>query len=159
MRKEKFLNPIWQNYGHIKALKGYLGEHYNYQSIIAFSSRSTLKFEDDFSSARVIQIPQLNKVIKESLKRQISEVELRGVNKALEQLVIHDGKQKRMVHKQHVEAIRDKQREKATIKPVVKKAPFIEANTELCPKCGGQLSIKKGKYGSFYGCSGYPSCK
>ncbi|MGD7052884.1 topoisomerase DNA-binding C4 zinc finger domain-containing protein [Sutcliffiella horikoshii] len=64
-----------------------------------------------------------------------------------------------MVHKQHVEAIRDKQREKATIKPVVKKAPFIEANTELCPKCGGQLSIKKGKYGSFYGCSGYPSCK
>ncbi|WP_404348084.1 NERD domain-containing protein [Sutcliffiella horikoshii] len=158
-RKEKFLNPIWQNHGHIKALKGYLGEQYNFQSIVAFSSRSTLKFEDDFSSARVIQIPQLNKVIKESLNRQISEVELRGINKALEQLVIHDGKQKRIVHKQHVEAIRDKQREKATIKPVVKKAPFIEANTELCPKCGGQLSIKKGKYGSFYGCSGYPGCK
>ncbi|WP_226681974.1 NERD domain-containing protein [Sutcliffiella horikoshii] len=158
-RKEKFLNPIWQNYGHIKALKGYLGERFNYQSIVAFSSRYTLKFEDDFSSARVIQIPQLNKVIKESLNRQISEVELRGINGALEQLVIQDGKQKRMVQKQHVEAIKEKQREKGTIKAVVKKSPDTEANAELCPKCGGQLSIKKGKYGSFYGCSGYPGCK
>ena len=29
----------------------------------------------------------------------------------------------------------------------------------VCPQCGGNLSIKKGKYGKFYGCSNYPNCK
>jgi ssDNA-binding Zn-finger/Zn-ribbon topoisomerase 1 len=29
----------------------------------------------------------------------------------------------------------------------------------ICPKCGGTLIEKKGKFGDFYGCSNYPSCK
>ncbi len=28
-----------------------------------------------------------------------------------------------------------------------------------CPKCGKDLVYRKGKYGSFIGCSGYPNCK
>ena len=28
-----------------------------------------------------------------------------------------------------------------------------------CPKCSGQLVIRKGRYGRFYGCSIYPKCK
>ena len=28
----------------------------------------------------------------------------------------------------------------------------------ICPKCGGQLVLRKGKFGSFYGCSNYPRC-
>lgn len=28
-----------------------------------------------------------------------------------------------------------------------------------CPKCGGNLLKRKGKYGSFWGCSNYPKCK
>jgi DNA topoisomerase-1 len=28
-----------------------------------------------------------------------------------------------------------------------------------CPDCGGNLQIKKGKYGKFIGCSNYPECK
>lgn len=27
-----------------------------------------------------------------------------------------------------------------------------------CKKCGGVMSVKKGKYGNFYGCSHYPRC-
>ncbi|KMJ59111.1 hypothetical protein AB685_08595 [Bacillus sp. LL01] len=159
-RKEKFLNPIWQNYGHIQALKSYLGEQHNFQSIIAFSSRSTLKFEDDFSSARVIQIPELNRVIKESLTRQISETGLGEINNALEQLVIKDRKQKKMVHKKHVEAIKSKKSQKAAIvKAVGKREIVTPVSSDLCPKCGGKLSLKKGKYGAFYGCSGYPVCR
>jgi len=30
---------------------------------------------------------------------------------------------------------------------------------EICPKCGHTLLMKKGKYGKFLGCSGYPVCK
>ncbi len=158
-RKEKFFNPIWQNYGHIQALRGYLGEHHNFQSVVAFSSRSTLKFEDDFSTARVIQIPQLNKVIKESLERQVSEEELQNINKALEQLIIKDRKQKKLIYRRHVDAIKDKKRENLVHKPVTKHQSDIHKSAEICPKCGGQLAIKKGKFGLFYGCSGYPVCR
>lgn len=28
----------------------------------------------------------------------------------------------------------------------------------ICPRCGGQLVIREGKYGQFYGCSNYPKC-
>jgi len=29
----------------------------------------------------------------------------------------------------------------------------------ICPKCGSEMLLKKGKYGSFYGCYKYPKCK
>lgn len=28
----------------------------------------------------------------------------------------------------------------------------------ICPRCGGQLVLRKGKYSEFYGCSNYPQC-
>lgn len=28
-----------------------------------------------------------------------------------------------------------------------------------CPQCGGNLILRQGKYGHFYGCSNYPNCK
>lgn len=28
-----------------------------------------------------------------------------------------------------------------------------------CPKCGGKLTIRKGKYSLFIGCLNYPDCK
>lgn len=28
----------------------------------------------------------------------------------------------------------------------------------ICPKCGGELVERKGKYGVFIGCSNYPKC-
>ena len=38
-----------------------------------------------------------------------------------------------------------------------KKAP--ELTGEKCPECGGDLVIRKGKYGEFTACSNYPNCK
>ena len=32
------------------------------------------------------------------------------------------------------------------------------SNPRACPSCGGQLSLKLGKYGAFIGCSNYPDC-
>ena len=29
----------------------------------------------------------------------------------------------------------------------------------ICPKCGGNLILRKGRYGAFFGCSNYPDCK
>ena len=34
-----------------------------------------------------------------------------------------------------------------------------EETTEVCPKCGKGLIIRYSRFGKFYACSGYPSCK
>jgi len=34
-----------------------------------------------------------------------------------------------------------------------------EKTGKLCPECGGDLVIRKGKYGDFIACSNYPTCK
>ncbi len=34
-----------------------------------------------------------------------------------------------------------------------------EKTGEICPECGGELVIRKGKYGDFVACSNYPTCK
>lgn len=28
-----------------------------------------------------------------------------------------------------------------------------------CPRCGGEMVLRKGKYGKFWGCKSYPKCK
>lgn len=42
-------------------------------------------------------------------------------------------------------------------KEMDKKAP--EETGEVCPLCGGNLVIRKGKYGEFVACGNYPNCK
>ena len=32
-------------------------------------------------------------------------------------------------------------------------------NQGVCPQCGGHLILRKGKYGTFHGCSNFPTCK
>lgn len=50
--------------------------------------------------------------------------------------------------KQHIEQI----------KRHVKDTDIKIANG-ICPKCGGLLVKRNGKYGTFMGCSNYPRCK
>lgn len=35
----------------------------------------------------------------------------------------------------------------------------VMPETKYCPKCGKPLVVRRSKYGEFWGCSGYPSCK
>jgi len=50
---------------------------------------------------------------------------------------------------------RDYVREKGQIKVVEK----TQATDEVCEKCGRPMVIKRGRYGEFLACSGYPECK
>ncbi|QCI29091.1 AAA domain-containing protein [Caminibacter pacificus] len=36
---------------------------------------------------------------------------------------------------------------------------FIKEKTKTCPKCGGKLILKTGRFGKFYGCENFPKCK
>ncbi len=46
---------------------------------------------------------------------------------------------------------------KTAFESMEKKAPEITG--EKCPECGGDLVIRKGKYGEFTACGNYPTCK
>ena len=41
----------------------------------------------------------------------------------------------------------------------VEKEQHIEDVKTKCPFCGGELVLRKGRYGEFYGYSNYPKCK
>ena len=45
----------------------------------------------------------------------------------------------------------------SAFKTMEKKAPTKTG--EICPECGGDLVIRKGKFGEFVACSNYPECK
>lgn len=40
-----------------------------------------------------------------------------------------------------------------------KKEEGVDEEEQICPACGGLLMLRKGKFGMFYGCSGYPACR
>lgn len=41
----------------------------------------------------------------------------------------------------------------------IKKVSPNEGKEKVCPNCGKPMAIRKGKYGAFWGCTGYPDCK
>jgi len=42
---------------------------------------------------------------------------------------------------------------------IVVEVEKIELTSKICPKCGKQMAVKKGKFGRFLACSDYPACK
>lgn len=145
-RKEKLYNPIWQNHGHVQAMKNYLELDGNkFYSIIAFSNSSTLKFKDCFVQARVVQFNRLLHVIRGYQTPQLSYQEYNLINRKIAKLVNIDRNEKTEVKKNHRVHVKSKQ---------------ITAHSHtVCPKCKGALVLRKGKYGNFQGCSNYPKCR
>ena len=38
-------------------------------------------------------------------------------------------------------------------------SPEVRKNLKMCPRCGQFLRKRSGRYGEFWGCSGYPACR
>lgn len=146
-RKYSFYNPIYQNFGHIKALQRFLEFEGDtiYHSIISFSSKSSLKkIEIDSDRIEVIQTPNLLSTILTHREQKLTELEVKRIVTRLS--FIH--KAKRDQRKQHVTTI------KSTLQEEKQKVA-----SHICPKCDGNLIVRTGKYGSFTGCSNYPKCR
>lgn len=139
-KKYKLRNPIHQNYGHIKSISESLKiNEEDLISIVCFTNQSDLKIE---VTSNVIQRKDLASKIIE-LSNVEKNIDVDRIYTKLSGLNIID-KEKR---KQHVIDARKKRNETEE-----------KINNMICPKCGGQLVNRKGKYGSFIGCSNYPRC-
>ena len=138
--KNNFYNPIHQNYGHIKVLEEKLNIKENkFISIVCFSDKAKLNIT---GNGNVINTRNLvSKIINEYTETIIQE-DINNLMKEVETL------QDRNLNRNfnHVN----------NIKKSLKENHFED---KICPKCGGKLVERKGKYGEFLGCSNYPRCK
>lgn len=141
-KKYSFYNPLKQNYGHVKALMGVLGMSENrFIPIVAFSSNCTMHVQ---TTKPIVYIKQIRSVIQSYQYPMFREDEL-------EQIIFRIAdfcNTSREARKQHIEQIHTK---------VYNQKSDIAKG--ICPKCGGLLVQRKGRYGYFIGCSNYPNCR
>jgi len=63
--KKQFYNPVWQNHGHMSAIKHVLGYNFTYYSIIVFSERCNLKqITGNMNGAIIVQRQNLELQLK-----------------------------------------------------------------------------------------------
>lgn len=140
--KYELRNPLWQNKGHIKAITRILDDPglIPIHSIVAFSGQAKLKVDKNLP---VMYWRQVVPYIKRHKEQVISEAYVNEVYHTLLAANVEDKNAK----KQHVRSV--KQNKERRDRAVA---------SGRCPKCGGQLVLRKGQYGRFYGCSNYPKC-
>ena len=143
--KHTFRNPIKQNWSHIYALKSVLSDYPNikYHSIVVFSGNATLKSIE--SSVPVIYSNKLNSTIRKlSFEKCLSIDDLNKIQTILKSSELKE----RNTRKEHIKSIKQNVKEKKS-----KMANLI------CPRCNGELKLRNGRNGKFYGCSNYPRCR
>lgn len=137
-------NPILQNAGHVRALRQLLKDYGDipFIPIVAFSRQATLGVS---SGTPVIYWNQIRKVIGQFKEKRIAPDAVTGIYNKLIESNILDSKESRREHIRNVRSYEDRRN--------------IAVASDKCPRCGGNLVLRHGKYGSFYGCSNYPRCK
>ena len=142
-RKEKLHNPIKQNYGHIQALKEVLKDYKDLEfiSIVTFTTKGELKVN---TKTDVVYTTQLVRTIKKYTDKCISDAKKEAIYSKLISLNV-DSKENRTAHVQAIHNdIKDKNQ---------------KISNDVCPRCGGKLVVRNGKYGKFKGCSNFPKCR
>lgn len=143
--KTTFRNPIKQNWGHIYALKEVLkdSKKIKYTPIIVFAGSADLKRVD--VKTDVIYPSELyGTILNHRGLEQLSSGDIDMIYKHLSSISISDRKSR----KQHCRNIKSQAQGNYNVsKPCI------------CPKCEGNLVLRSGRYGEFYGCSNYPRCK
>ena len=141
-KKYTFYNPVRQNRNHIQALSKYLRiPERNFYSYIVFSKQCKLeRVPEDTRSVVITQTPDLAERLEDTLSALpalYDADEVRVIADRVLPLTDVDSS----VKAKHIQDIRDAQ------------------ESDICPWCGGELVVRHGKYGDFWGCSSYPKCK
>lgn len=144
--KNSFYNPILQNGGHVRVLRKTLQEFGDlpFFPIVTFSEQADLKI--NVSEACVIYWSQILPTIRRYSKERLTMKQVNEIYNFLDKIKL-DTKEKE-TNREHIRDI---------YKAKEKKQESIASGR--CPRCGGKLNLREGKYGKFYGCSNYPKCK
>ena len=143
--KHKFYNPIKQNKGHVRFLRGMLRNSFDvlFIPIVVFNNDAELKVHT--GNHIVVNRCNLKRVISKYKTPVFNDEQVKWIVRTIQQNHIIADKKAVKRHKQN--AKNRQHRSRSLI------------NQGVCPQCGGQLILRHGRYGSFYGCSNYPKCK
>ena len=130
--KNKLYNPLKQNATHVYNVKKVVGK-LPVHSLVVFVQNNTHHIEAD----NVIPLSALRNY----LQCGVNILSVKQMKTAYEALL--SGKTE-ITTQEHVRNIREQQR---------------NLERGICPRCGGNLVLRIGKYGEFWGCSNYPKCK
>ena len=124
------------------SMKQFLGDYKSvpFISIVAFSRQANLRVS---SNIPVVYWSQILDVIRGYENPVIKESDVIRITR----LLMASNTDSKETRKGHVKNVRAN----------VKKRQETIASGK-CPRCGGDLVLRKGKFGPFYGCSNYPKC-
>lgn len=138
----KLRNPIWQNNGHIRSLRRIITDNsVPFYGIIVFPPDAKIKVN---TISPVMSWRRVNRYIRQFSDVALSDETVSIIRGQLEAKIDYNPEDQ-VLHIQNVQ----KQEERRNRK--------VEAG--ICPLCGGNLILRNGRNGRFYGCSNYPRCK
>lgn len=141
-KKYQFRNPVKQNYAHLKALQSLLSlDSYCFHPIVVFLNSAQLK---NRCNGMVLNESELIHAITQYKAIVIPPQDIPLLSAKISQAALTDKDTK----KQHVQNVRFN---------IYNRESKIREG--ICPRCGGSLVNRNGKYGTFLGCSNYPQCK
>ena len=132
--KNKLYNPIKQNETHIRHISKVITQKHPIISVVVFVKGNTRFINAD----GVYSIPQLKRLIKQP-HGHLTLLQMKSVYTEL-----MNANDLSISEREHISNIHSMQK---------------KITHNICPYCGKELVLKKGKYGKFYGCSGYPRCR
>lgn len=135
-KKHRFYNPILQNKTHIYALSKIIGKKDCFVSIIVFPKASLMTNFD----AYVGSVSDMKRWLKLEREIILTEAEVEQIYA----LLIEHKNNPQLTNEQHIGNVYNLQQ---------------NIINNICPRCGKELVLRNGKFGSFYGCSGYPNCR
>lgn len=143
--KRLFYNPIKQNDGHVRFLRYLLkcSVDIPFFPIVVFNNSANLKVH--VCDHVVVNRCNLVEAITQHCNRIISEDLSRWIVDKIQNNCAFADKEELKKHKNHVR--------------IQQNQTHSDIRDGICPRCGGSLVIRRGRYGTFYGCSNYPKCK
>ncbi len=137
-----FYNPIKQDWGHTYALAEHLNLRINvFKPIVVFSDECELNVQ---STTPVVYISQLKGLILNYTQEIIPRESAVSIFNRISRINLAGEE----IEQRHNQSIGVRLTEKE-----------MTVKNGRCPLCGGELKLRNGKYGPFYGCSNYPKCR
>ena len=134
-KKYYYSNPIRQNYGHVKSLSELLNiDESKIYNVVCIPSKARLKIQHDGELVRYDTI--VDKIL------SYKNIAIDNIDEVVD-IINKSNITDKNIKKEHIKNIREN---------------IIDKDPNKCPKCGGQLVEREGKYGKFLGCSNYPKC-
>lgn len=143
--KNHFYNPVKQSVGHALRIKEVVVNAYpNLKVIPIVVFTGNVNLSNIVSKYQVIYEESLLEVIQGYKAISMTDADVQKIVCTL----VSNNVRPAVNDRQHVKNLRLAAQEVRTT--------IISG---ICPKCGGHLVERNGKYGTFYGCSNYPNCR